>query len=86
MGFCFSPLGHPCHILGSLFGWKGSSHVKEKQKIWKAHLLDGLEGKEWNCIRNEVLSIQRLKSSFVHSFVVRDQGFLCGWSHLVNFF
>ena len=59
----------PTSISDSFLGWEGSFLAKDRQRVWKAGPLC-IFWSVWKArndvvFRNEVLSIQRLKSSFV---------------------
>ena len=60
-----------------LLGWKGTFLPKEKQGVWNASPLC-IFWTVWNTkndivFRDEVLSIQRLKSLFVHLFLSKTK-------------
>ena len=78
-------------VRDSLLGWKGPLLAKDRRKVWKAGRLCifWLVWKARNSIvfGDEILSIQRLKSSFVHLFWSETKVyFVDGPASLVHFF
>ena len=81
----------PASVRDSLLGWKVSLLAKDRRKVWKAGPLC-IFWSVWKVrngivFRDEVLSIQRLKSSFVYLFWSETKVyFVDGPTSLVNFF
>ena len=89
MGYAFfsfwSLLGYARFSKGVPFGMEGSFLSKDKQRIWKAGPLCILwtvwKARNDIVFRDEVLSIQELKSFFCTSLLFGDQVIFCGWSY-----
>ena len=81
----------PTFVRDSLLGWKGSFLAKDRRKVWKAGPLCIFwlvwKARNGSVLRDEVLSIQRLKSSFEHLFWSETKVyFVDGPMSLVHFF
>ena len=81
----FGVLGYDRFGKGFPLRLAGSFLAKDKRRIWKLGPLCifWMVWKARNGIvfRDEVLSIQRLKSSFVHLLWLETKVFFYGWSH-----
>ena len=81
----------PASVRESLLGWKGSLLAKDRRKVWKAGPLcvfwSVWKARNVIVFRDEHLSIQRLKSSFVHHFWLETKVFFVDVpTSLVHFF